>query len=77
VEDKEGCCCSLHNRTDAIPAMMIKPSFLGEEESHFLQENRTCFHFFFLQFKTREEEEEEEEEDVEALHTHQAASQDQ
>ncbi len=56
--------------------MMIKPSFLGEEESHFLQENRTCFHFFFLQFKTREEEEEEEE-DVEAMHTHQAASQDQ
>jgi len=71
VEDEEGCCCSLRNRTDAIPAMMMKPSFLGEEESHFLQANRTCFHFL-LQFKTREEEE-----DVEAMHTHQAASQDQ
>jgi hypothetical protein len=52
--------------------MKMKPSFLGEEESHFLQENRACFHFFFLQFKTREKEE-----DVEAMHTHQAASQDQ
>lgn len=51
MEDEEDCCCSLRNRTDAIPAMMMKPSFLGEEESHFLQENRTCFHFFFLQFK--------------------------
>jgi hypothetical protein len=72
VEDEEGCCCSLRNRADAIPAMMMKPSFLGEEESHVLKENRTCFHFFFLQFKTQEEEE-----DVEAMHTHQAASQDQ